>query len=322
MKDLQKNVGKLLAKNKIVVNNFEKSFADRFPKAFKVYYILKTGSRRFAQETSLFLRIKKDLIRDPIKCADSLKWNEVNVYREIPRDWKAVAPVMIIAAFPFLNYIILPLAYIYPQQLLCKQFWTQKQQLTFHEAKFKSKLVLYDRVFIDLKEQIDTRMTRRDDFAKNLSIDLLDKIGKSKKVDVCEIIELNKILNRPEMNLDNLSPNHLQNLVDLTNCQRVFTRSPIKNLEHYAYWLNQEDRKLMTENLDKIDTEYISNFAFERGVNANQHSLKELVNYLQMWTRFSTQLGFTTNKSRTENNYTLYLHAKVLLSRSCMSSTK
>ncbi len=114
MKDLAKRFSKLSTTNKtpgILVNNFEKFFADRFPKAFKVYYILKSGTRRFAQETKTFASVKSSLSRkDPVQVVNALKWDEVNIYREIPRDWKVVAPVMVIASFPFLNYIILPLA--------------------------------------------------------------------------------------------------------------------------------------------------------------------------------------------------------------------
>ena len=114
MNDLPKILGKLALKNKtptIIVNKFEKSFAERFPKAFKVYYILKTGTRRFVEETKTFAAVKRSLSRkDPVQVVSDLKWNEVNIYREIPRDWKAVAPVMIIASFPFMNYIILPMA--------------------------------------------------------------------------------------------------------------------------------------------------------------------------------------------------------------------
>ncbi len=114
MKDLPKGLNKLGLKNKasgIIINNLEKSFADRFPKAFKVYYILKTGSRRFAEETKTFVAVKRSLSsRDQLKAVSDLKWNDVNIYREIPKDWKAVAPVIIIASFPLLNYVILPLA--------------------------------------------------------------------------------------------------------------------------------------------------------------------------------------------------------------------
>lgn len=315
MKNLQKGVNNFKKFSAQGTSNFENSLRSRFPRAFKIYTILKNGTQRFGNESLMFLRIMKQLMQNP-KSLESLKWNEVNVYRELPRDWKKVAPVMLIASFPFLNYIVLPLAYLYPQKLLCKQFWTPRQKAIFNEAKFNNNLVLHDRVIINLKEQIENSLTRRDNLAKNVSIDLIDKIHFGRKVDLNEVLELKKILNKPEFNLHNLTQKHLQNLVDLHNCQRLFTRSKLVNLEHYAFWLNQEDKKLMLENLEGLDAEYINSFSFERGVNANELSLKELIEFLQVWFNFSSQMGFSSNKSYLENNYTLYLHAKVLLSTS------
>lgn len=67
-------------------------------------------------------------------------------------------------------------SYLYPQKLLCKQFWTPRQKAIFNEAKFNNNLVLHDRVIINLKEQIENSLTRRDNLAKNVSIDLIDKV--------------------------------------------------------------------------------------------------------------------------------------------------
>ena len=79
---------------------------------------------------------------------------------------------------------------------------------------------------------------------------------------------------------------------------------------------------------------------FERGINAHTTSSDEQKRFLKMWMEFSSRMQFSPNKCNfivtflitnclvdelfltnyflalTENNYTLFLHGKVLLSRS------
>lgn len=73
-----------------------------------------------------------------------------------------------------------------------------------------------------------------------------------------EILETKSILNRSEFNINNLRPEHLQLLIDLHNCGRVFTRSQVANLEYFAYWLSMEDKKLLAENLEKIEQQHLN----------------------------------------------------------------
>lgn len=319
MNNLPKNIGKKLPVKQ--VQKLTSSFEKRFPKAYKLFTILSQGTRRFGSETYQFLSIKNNLLRNP-RYVESMSYKDVNIYRELPRDWKSVSPVMIIASIPLMNYIILPLAYYYPQKLLCKQFWTYNQQLQFNEAKLLKKFEIHDRLLINLKQTIDSKLSNKDSYAKNVSIDLIGKVQNKKNTDLREVLEMKSILNRPEFNLNQLSQDHLGNLIDAHQCQRIFTRSPIKNLEYYAYWLNQEDKKLINENLTRVEAEYLNNFSFERGFNARQHSLKEQIEFLKIWLQFSSQMGYNSSKSYMENNYTLYLHGQVLLSKQYNISEK
>lgn len=83
---------------------------------------------------------------------------------------------MVIASFPMMNWIILPLAYMYPRKLLCKQFWTPKQHLVFNEIKFVEKQPINSQVLDMLSEKIDSTLTGRDNSAKNMSLDLIQRV--------------------------------------------------------------------------------------------------------------------------------------------------
>lgn len=292
-----------------------KSFQKKYPRAYQLFSILNNGTRRFGAETMLFVRLKNELAKNP-RAVESMSWKDANTYREIPRDWKSVSPVMVVASLPMMNWIMLPLAYMYPQKLLCKQFWTPKQHLVFSEVKFLEKQPSHNQVLDMLSEKIDSTLTGRDSVAKNTSLDLIQKVKVGHSVTIEQVLETKTILSRPEFNINNLKAEHCQKLINLHNCSRVFTRSQVTNLEYFAYWLSMEDKKLMAENLEKIEQQYLNSFCFERGINARQNSTADMIKFLKVWLRFSSKLGLSNSKSYTENNYTLYLHGQALLRNS------
>lgn len=84
---------------------------------------------------------------------------------------------MIIASFPFLNYIILPIAYVYPDRLLCRQFWSIEQFYKFNNRRYLQKIQLYDPILKCLMEQADKKLTN-DNVAKNILIDSIEQVTK------------------------------------------------------------------------------------------------------------------------------------------------
>ncbi len=68
---------------------------------------------------------------------------------------------------------------------------------------------MYDRVLDDLKQHIDLYIA--DDFARKFSLDLIENIEKKQgeKVDLYELVEMQKILNKPDFNLNKLKKDHL-----------------------------------------------------------------------------------------------------------------
>jgi len=65
-----------------------------------------------------------------------------------------------------------------PRTLLCKQFWTPKQHLDFSEIKFvQKKLPLYNQILDNLTEKIDSTLADKDNQAKNITIDLIQRVS-------------------------------------------------------------------------------------------------------------------------------------------------
>jgi hypothetical protein len=83
---------------------------------------------------------------------------------------------MVIAMFPLMNWIILPLAYMYPRKLLCRQFWTIEQQLSFGEISFDKTQKHCPELFNNLGAFIDTNLAN-DNKAKYIALDCINKVN-------------------------------------------------------------------------------------------------------------------------------------------------
>lgn len=66
---------------------------------------------------------------------------EIELYQQMPRDMMKVAPVIIFSALPFAFYVLLPLIYALPKQLLTSHFWTPEQKTKFEVEYLRDRLV-------------------------------------------------------------------------------------------------------------------------------------------------------------------------------------
>jgi hypothetical protein len=62
---------------------------------------------------------------------------------------------------------------------LCSQFWSLEQQLKFGEIELKNRLGYNLKSLEFLSSFIDSSLANVDDKAKNISIDLLERVKKS-----------------------------------------------------------------------------------------------------------------------------------------------
>jgi hypothetical protein len=100
-------------------------------------------------------------------------------------------------------------SYLYPQRLLCHQFWTIDQKLKFGEAAYLKKIELYHPILNELLLHADRCLTDRDNKAKNELIDLINKWIHREQIKIEDVLDLNDIFNKKEFNLSNLSNDHI-----------------------------------------------------------------------------------------------------------------
>lgn len=68
---------------------------------------------------------------------------------------KKVAPVFLISALPLANYVIFPLAYMYPRTFLSPQFWSIQQKFQFQTDFLRERLKHNMRVFRFMQTKLD-----------------------------------------------------------------------------------------------------------------------------------------------------------------------
>lgn len=70
---------------------------------------------------------------------------------------------------------------MYPEQLLCRQFWSLGQQIKFGENIHKKKLKLYNPLLDHLQKHVDFVLDD-DKIAKNAIIDLVQNVNYKKDI--------------------------------------------------------------------------------------------------------------------------------------------
>lgn len=137
------------------IKNANKIIARRFPTAVNTYRVFMDGLKDFYVDLKDFVRIVK-VLNAPEKTFSNLTRKELEVYHQMPKDMVKVAPVLIFSTLPFAYYIILPLIYMFPRQLLTSHFWNLQQKSEFSVLILKDRLVHNRPVFRHIQAELDS----------------------------------------------------------------------------------------------------------------------------------------------------------------------
>ncbi|GFR31958.1 LETM1 domain-containing protein 1 [Trichonephila clavata] len=136
------------------VQGYEKVLETKFPSAFKIYQVFSVGTKTLYTDIKEYIRISSSLSAG--KSVRDLQRKELEVYFQVPKDLVKVAPILLLAALPFANYVILPVIYLFPRKCLSSQFWTLQQKVDFAVVYQKKKLHFYRPVFRNLQARVQT----------------------------------------------------------------------------------------------------------------------------------------------------------------------
>lgn len=286
----------------------EHSFEKKYPKAFKVYKIFKDGIRDFFKDTKLYLKVTTDLWGG--KSLDSFSRVELENYQQIPADMVRVGPVVLISSLPFANYIVYPIAYLFPRQLLCRHFWTPEQRIEFALFYLKRRLHYYPSILHYMERHAGTI----DDVVKRkLFEDILLKLERGHCPSVDELMDTKDLFVGRPFGLDYLTKVHKIHTWHLAKSLNLSSRMYGFLLQDIEL-LQCTDLAMLREGIDTLGLTDLQQLCFKRGLNAKNVDETELAQYLMDWAHISKNID--------ESSLSLLLHLPVLLSCSRPSNRK
>lgn len=195
------------------IKNYDKTIEKKFPTAMNLYRTFKGGIREFYVDLKMYISIVAKLNKGTGGLA-SLTLKELEVYFKLPKDIIKVTPVLAISIIPFSNYIVFPLAFYFPRQLLCHHFWTLQQRVEFQTYYLRTRLSHQRPVFRCLQSEL-SRLKKENHMLFKKLARVLGLIGSGIQPQVDDILECKEFFSCPPCNLSSMKPQHV---VSLLNC--------------------------------------------------------------------------------------------------------
>lgn len=203
---MKQNVqGYFLTKYIDYVKNYEKVLETKFPSAMNVYRTFVIGMKDLYRDMKQYVKVYKIANTSTLHLR-ALTRKELELYFQMPKDMKKVAPVFLISALPLANYVIFPLAYMYPRTFLSPQFWSIQQKVNFKTDYLRERLQHNMRVFRFMQTKLDE--SRNDTQYKELKT-VLGLLGSGLHPSVDQLLEIQEMFSRPPFDLASLPGHHL-----------------------------------------------------------------------------------------------------------------
>ncbi|XP_065077238.1 LETM1 domain-containing protein 1 isoform X2 [Ochlerotatus camptorhynchus] len=285
------------------VKNYDKVLEKKFPSAMHVYRVFLVGVKEFFNDMKKLVKITKIVfINDnDLRC---LTRKEIELYYQMPRDMKKVAPVLLVSALPFANYVVFPLAYMYPRTFLTPHFWSIQQKLDFAQQDLKQRLQYNRRVFRCMQSKLDVLKKIDDPYCEKFG-NILGLLGSGLHPTSDEILDVKDLFKRAPFHLNNLTSNHLKYLCKLHDLNSGLMRR--YRLSERAYVVHHMDLAIKREGgVHNMPVESLKHACFVRGLNATNLSTESMIDWLNEWVKVSLIIN--------QDNVSLFLHLPILLS--------
>ncbi|XP_063239998.1 LETM1 domain-containing protein 1 isoform X2 [Bacillus rossius redtenbacheri] len=272
----------------------------QFPSVYHVYRIFMAGMRDFYADVKTYLRIASELNLTGRGLRD-LSHAEMRVYHQMPKDMVKVAPVLFLSALPFTNYIILPLLYTFPRQLLCAHFWMLQQRAEFAKHALRRRLYNYRPVFRCLQEHLGAL---RDSPLHAQWRAVLGQLGSGVHPRTDAVLACRPLFQGDPYSLLHLYSGHVKGLLRMHGMHAGWRRRT--RLAQHAYSLHEMDRAIIREGgAPALSPDDLRWACALRGLNPGSERLEELAGWLARWLAVSCHVDDTC--------WSLLLHCPVLL---------
>lgn len=282
------------------LKNYDKVLEKNFPAAISIYRVFSIGVKDFFLDMKKYFRTNA-IINSSEKGIKALTRKELELHKKMPSDMMTVAPVLLISALPFANYVIFPLAYMYPRHLLTSHFWNLQQRIEFKELFLKTRTSSNRKIFRHLQSKLEA--TRDSGYYKTFNY-VLGLLGSGTHPSAEEILSVREIFNESPYHIDTLANSHVTLLCKLHGIHSLYLKR-IRLSEH-VYTMHHMDLAIKNEGgVHNLPVEALRHCCYLRGLNPSNLRNEELIEWLREWIKVSLVI-------ETEN-ISLYLHLPILL---------
>lgn len=282
------------------LKNYDKVLEKNFPAAITIYRVFSIGVKDFFLDMKRYFRTNA-IINSSEKGIKALTRQELELHKKMPSDMMVIAPVLLISALPFANYVIFPLAYMYPRHLLTSHFWSLQQRIEFKELFLKKRTSANRKIFRHLQSKLEA--TRDSGYYKTFNY-VLGLLGSGTHPSAEEILSVREIFNDSPYHIDTLANSHVSQLCRLHGIHSLYLKR-IRLSEH-VYTMHHMDLAIKSEGgVHNLPAEALRHCCYLRGLNPSNLRNEELVEWLREWIKVSLVI-------ETEN-ISLYLHLPILL---------
>ncbi|XP_055706750.1 LETM1 domain-containing protein 1 [Phlebotomus papatasi] len=283
------------------LQNYDKVLEKKFPAAMHVYRVFMVGIKDFYADTKKFLKITRIANTSP-NGLKALTRKELELYYQMPRDMMKVAPVLLISALPFANYVIFPLAYMYPRYFLTSHFWNIRQKSEFQQLFLKERIVHNRRIFRYLQAKLETLRPEAEDFSRLANI--LGLLGSGLHPTAQEILAAKPIFGKAPYQMSSLSSGHVATLCHLHGVRTGLLKRA--RLAERFQLFQHMDRAIKHEGgVHNMQPDALKHACFLRGLNPTNLSNDHMIEWLRDWVTVSLAVDTDT--------MSLFFHLPILI---------
>lgn len=151
------------------------------------------------------MRISRELSSG--KKVKDLSYKQLLIYFAFPKDLRKVGPTLLVASLPFANYIVFPVAYLFPKHFLSSHFWNLQQKIDFQLEEHTKKITNNRSVFRHLQAKLD-EVPYNNDHHNNVKL-IFDKLGSGLYASPQEILNVSSFFTGQPFGLNHLCNSHL-----------------------------------------------------------------------------------------------------------------
>ncbi|XP_034254225.1 LETM1 domain-containing protein 1 isoform X2 [Thrips palmi] len=285
------------------LNSYIKILDKKFPAAMNVYRIFMLGTKELLRDMRVYFRLLTNVTWD-VQVLRQLSRKELELYQSMPKDMLKILPFLVLSSLPFANYVMFPVAYKYPRQLLCKHYWTLQQKVEFAMQTHRKKLLNQRAVFRGLQLQLDSQAVKRDKRVHRVWSHSIACLGSGQHPQPEDIIQCLPLFRGDPYHLDYLMPSHVNSLLKLHGMHSMWRRR--KRLADHASLIHEIDLAILREGgVEVMTQDEMRSACFLRGLNPVNMCTEDLRLWLSQWMKISTQVDQTS--------LSLLLHCPVLL---------